>query len=79
MVKYMKISELQRKDVININDGKIVGRIIDAVINENDGSLEALVLDKSKYIKSLFSADGEVKINFSQIRKIGTDVILIDI
>ncbi len=73
------MSELQRKDVVNVNDGKIVGRIIDAVINENDGSLEALVLDKSKYIKSLFSGEGEVKIKFEQIKKIGTDVILIDI
>lgn len=29
----MKVSELQRKDIVNINDGKIVGRIIDVLIN----------------------------------------------
>lgn len=75
----MKMSELQRKDVVNINDGKIVGKIIDAEISENDGSLLALILDKSKYIKSLFSSEGEVKIKFEQIKKIGADVILVDI
>ena len=34
----MKISELQRKDIVNVNDGKVIGRIIDAIINEEYGS-----------------------------------------
>ena len=51
----MKISELQRKDIVNVNDGKVIGRIIDAIINEEDGSFEGFVIEKSKYIRSLFS------------------------
>ena len=75
----MKISELQRKDIVNVNDGKVIGRIIDAIINEEDGSFEGFVIEKSKYIRSLFSTEGDITIKFSQIKKMGEDVILIDI
>ena len=44
----MKVSELQRKDIVNINDGKIVGRIIDVLINEIDGTLDGFVIERSK-------------------------------
>ena len=70
----MKISELQRKDIVNVNDGKVIGRIIDAIINEEDGSFEGFVIEKSKYIRSLFST-----IKFSQIKKLGSDVILVEL
>jgi len=75
----MRLSELQRKDIININDGRIVGRIIDAEINEKDGSLESLIIEKSKYIRNLFSTENDLKIKFEQIKKLGSDVILVDI
>lgn len=75
----MKVSELQRKDIVNINDGKIVGRIIDIEIDENTGNLINLIIDRTKYIKSLFSAEEGAKIKFNQIKKIGSDVILIEL
>lgn len=75
----MKVSELQRKDIININDGKIVGRIIDVLINESDGSLDGFVIEKSKYIRSIFTNEEDTIIKFNQIKKMGSDVILIDI
>ncbi len=79
MVKSMRVSELQRKDIVNVNDGKIIGKIIDIEINESDGSLVCLIIEKTKYIKSLFSTEDGTKINFSQIKKIGSDVILVDL
>lgn len=79
MVKFMKVSELQRKDIVNINDGKIVGRIIDIEIDENTGNLINLIIDRTKYIKSLFSTDEGAKITFEQIKKIGSDVILVEL
>ena len=74
----MRMSELQRKDIININDGRIVGRIIDAEIDEK-GNLYGLIIEKSKYMKSLFSTESDITIKFDQIKKLGSDVILIDI
>ena len=79
LVEYMKVSELQRKDIVNINDGKIVGRIIDVLINEIDGTLDGFVIERSKYIRSLFSSEEDTIIKFNQIKKLGSDVILIDI
>lgn len=75
----MKVSELQRKDIVNINDGKIVGRIIDVLIYEIDGTLDGFVIERSKYIRSLFSSEEDTIIKFNQIKKLGSDVILIDI
>lgn len=75
----MKLSDLQRKDIININDGSVVGRIIDADVSELDGSLISLIIEKNRYIKSIFSTDNVVNIKYSQIKRIGSDVILIEI
>ena len=75
----MIISDLQKKDIININDGKIIGRIIDAEINEKDGSLDSLIVEKSKYMRSLFTTENDITIKFEQIKKLGSDVILIEI
>ena len=75
----MRMSELQRKDIVNINDGRIIGRIIDAEIDSKDGSLISLIIEKNKYLRSLFSSDSDLTIKYEQIKKLGTDVILIDI
>ena len=75
----MRLSELQRKDIVNINDGRIIGRVIDADISEKDGSLISLVIEKSKYLRNIFSTESEVTIKFDQIKKLGSDVILIEI
>ena len=75
----MRLSDLQRKDIINVNDGRIIGRIIDAEINEKDGSLDSLVIEKSKYIRNLFSSENDITIKFEQIKKLGSDVILIEL
>lgn len=74
----MKISDLQRKDIININDGTIVGRIVDVIINENNGIINDIIIEKNKHMKSLFTAEKEIKVKYEQIKKIGEDVILID-
>lgn len=74
----MRLSDLQRKDIVNVNDGRIIGRIIDAEINDNNGSLESLIIEKSKYIRNLFSNENDITIKFEQIKKLGSDVILID-
>ena len=72
----MNLSDLQNKDIINIIDGKKIGNIIDAKFNINSGVIEKLVLSPSK---SLFSLkNSTIEINFSKIKKIGEDVILIE-
>ena len=74
----MRLSEIQNKDIINIIDGKKVGRIIDADIDSN-GKLKSLISEKYRFFLSLFSNKSETEIKWSQIEKIGTDVILVNL
>lgn len=75
----MKLSELQKKDIINIRDGKIIGRIIDVEFDINSGYMIHFVIEKAHFVKNLFSTSEDITIKFSQIKKLGDDVILIDI
>ncbi len=70
----MRLSDLQRKEIVNIVDGKRVGIIIDIVVDEK-GYINTLVLEDRRGRK--FSRE-EYNIMWSQIVKIGYDIILID-
>jgi len=72
----MRLSDLQDKDVVNIYDGKRIGNIIDASITI-DGNLDSLIVEKTKFIISRFSTGNEIEVKWSQIEKIGEDVILV--
>jgi len=72
----MRLSDLQNKDVVNIIDGKKIGNIIDVNISL-DGKMESLVVEKSKFLISVFTAKNEIEVNWNQIEKIGEDVILV--
>jgi len=72
----MRLSDLQNKDLINIIDGKKIGSIIDASFNVESGLIEKLMIEPSKSLFSLKSNILEIK--FSDIVKIGEDVILIN-
>ena len=75
MVNYMKLSELQKKDIVNINTGERVGNIVDININV-DGYISSLVVDKTNF-RFLFSSNDEIEVTFKEIVKIGEDVILV--
>ena len=75
----MRLSDLQNKDVVNIIDGKLVGNIIDIMINSSNGIMESLIIEKSKFFVSLFSNKNEIEIKWNQIEKIGEYVILVRI
>ena len=75
----MKLSELQRKDIINIKDGKKIGKIVDVEFDINSGYMIHFVIEKAHFVRNLFSNTEELNIKFTQIKKLGEDVILIDI
>ena len=72
----MNLSDLQRKDVINLDTGKKLGRIVDAEVNER-GSINYFVVMDHKFWR-FWKSSGEINVTMNQIKKIGTDVILID-
>ena len=72
----MILSELQSKDIITV-DGRLVGNIIDVIITE--GKIQNIVVEKSRFFLSRFSAKDEIEISWNQIKTIGDDVILVDL
>ncbi len=73
----MRLSEIQNKDVININTGIKIGNIIDVKVNSETGKIESIILEKRKF-SSIFSNADEIEIYWNQINKIGEDVILVE-
>ena len=74
----MFLSDLQTKDLISLKDGRRIGRIIDAEIN-NDGHLLYLIIEEKKNFRKMITSSSDTKVEFSKITKIGADVILVDI
>ena len=59
----MRLSDLQTKKIVDVNDGRNMGNIIDVNVLEN-GNIESL-------------KESDVKIYWTDIEKIGEDVILV--
>ena len=74
----MRLSDLQVKMVINIQNGKHLGVISDAEINNQGEILYFTVLTKH-FFRRLFKNEPEITITFKQITKIGEDVILVEL
>ena len=70
----MHLSELQQKEIINISNGKRIGIIVDVIV-VTSGNIQKLILEEKRGRK--FSKK-EYEILWSQIVKIGDDIILID-
>lgn len=73
----MLLSDLQSKDIINMNNGNNLGRIIDAKI-DSVGKISYLVVEEKKFIRKM-TRGVEITFDFDKIRKIGDDVILVDL
>ncbi len=71
----MRLSELQYKDIVNL-DGKKIGNIIDVKIDKT-GKLISLVIEENKKFIRLKSNDLETEIPWDRIERIGEDVILV--
>lgn len=74
----MTFSELRQKDVINICDGRRLGRPFDVILNER-ACIEALLVPSQGGFMSIFKSDRDgIAIGWDRIRRIGDDVILVD-
>lgn len=73
----MLLSDLQTKDVINMKNGNNLGRITDAKIDPT-GKIIYFIVEERKLIRKV-SRGGEMTLSFEKIKKIGEDVILVDL
>ena len=75
----MRLSDLQNKYIVNINDGRNIGNIIDVKIDENSGAIISLVIEPNKSFFSFARGKIDTEIGWNTIERIGEDVILVNI
>lgn len=73
----MRLSDIQNKDVISLLTGENIGNIIDIKVDEKNGNIISLILQRKK-IGKLFLSGEEIEISWKEISKIGEDVILVE-
>ncbi|WP_129596421.1 YlmC/YmxH family sporulation protein [Anaerophilus nitritogenes] len=69
--------DLREKEIINITDGRRLGYVSDIEVNLEKGRIEALVLPGPGKILNFFGKENDYLITWSEIKKIGVDVILV--
>ena len=72
----MNMSDLQTKKIVDISTGKNLGNIIDVELSQ-DGKIINLIIEQNRNIFSL-NKEGDSKIFWDNITKIGEDVILVN-
>ena len=75
----MKISELQSKDVVNVGNGRKLGRIYDLELDLRRGKIRSLIIPGDSRLFGWVSHGQEWVIPWHRIVKIGSDVILVQL
>ncbi len=71
----MYLSELQDKDIISMKTGLNYGHVIDVEIGDN-GQIISFVVENRKIFQRSFKKE-EITFKYSDIEKIGKDVVLV--
>lgn len=75
----MLFSELKCKDVINIKTCKILGKFNDLEFDECNGCIHSFSICKKNKFNAFFCDEPDICIPFKDIKKIGPDIILVEI
>lgn len=75
----MRLCELREKEVINMCDCKRLGFVNDLIFDICSGCLEAIIVPESKKFCGFLGCDKEYIIPFECIKKIGSDLIMVEI
>ncbi|MGQ9531186.1 MAG: YlmC/YmxH family sporulation protein [Desulfotomaculales bacterium] len=75
----LKVSDLRLREVVNIVDGRRLGTIKDIDIDVENGRIAALVLPSPNRLLGLLGRDEELVVPWEKVRKIGLDVILVEV
>ncbi|HAE92423.1 YlmC/YmxH family sporulation protein [Tissierella praeacuta] len=78
----MRLSELGQKEIVNLNNGGRLGMIIDSdlLIDEETGKIISLLVPEKRLgLRILGLESNDIEIPWNTIRKIGYDMIIIEI
>ena len=71
--------ELRNKEVINVVDGSLLGRIIDVVFDIRTSRVLGFIVPGVRAFFNIFKSCPEIFVPYKNICKIGDDVILVEI
>ena len=71
--------DFKQKEVIKITDGKILGFVIDVQADFEKGEIHSIVVAKTGKIFNNVNSKSNITIEWKDIKKIGEDVILVEI
>ena len=72
----VSFSELKEKEIVNVCDGKKLGRIIDILFDNSTGVVKGVIVPGEK---KLFRKSDDIFIQIEKLKKIGDDVILVSL
>ncbi len=77
----MKFGELGGKEIVNLSDGTRLGMLAesDLLIDERTGKIKALLVPDIRSNFSLFSEKDFMEIPWEAVKKIGSDMIIIEL
>ena len=74
----MTLTELRKKDVVCIGDGRVLGRVADIEFDASCGQVRALIIPGCSSLTSLWHGEkNHMVIAWGQIACIGDDVVLV--
>lgn len=76
----MRLSELSGKEIVDVKKAERLGVLgqTDLEINEGTGQIQALLIPSVKWF-GLRKQGEEIRVPWTHIKKIGTDMIIIDV
>lgn len=78
----MRLSELGQKEIVNLNNGERLGLVLDSdlLIDQKTGKIISLLSPDRRLGFKIFGLDNsETEIPWNAIRKIGYDMIIIEL
>lgn len=71
--------ELKTKEIVNVVDGKRLGKISDMVFNTSTGKILGLIVPPYKKSWNIFRTQEDIFIPYNCVCRIGDDIILVEI
>lgn len=75
----IRIADMKHKEIINTIDGSRLGYICDVELDLKEGKINKVIIPGPSKIMGIFGKNLEYAIPWEKIKKIGEDIILIEI
>ncbi len=75
----VRFHEMRQKEVINTKDGCRFGFISDIEVDTEEGTIKKLIVPGPGKLLGVFGREQEYQICWDDVKKIGDDIILVDV